>query len=159
MILDDLAIADLTYEILEASSRVGGRLFTHHFSSDKHDYYDVGAMRYPKVPPMRRAFRLFHDTKVPLMPYYIMDRESCPRYFNGRFSSPDDADPHHVGEGNGGSVPDFVVAQSRELLEREYAPYKESLRQDFSTGIEELLKSDDVSTRQHLAFGGLSPCT
>ncbi|KID65380.1 uncharacterized protein G6M90_00g052340 [Metarhizium brunneum] len=155
MILDDLAIADLTYEILEASSRVGGRLFTHHFSSDKHDYYDVGAMRYPKVPPMRRAFRLFHDTKVPLIPYYIMDRESCPRYFNGRFSAPDDADPHHVGEGNGGSVPDFVVAQSRELLEREYARYKEGLRQDFSTGIEELLKSDDVSTRQHLAHGGL----
>lgn len=43
MILDSLKISNLTYDILEANSRVGGRVYTHHFSKTKHDYYDIGA--------------------------------------------------------------------------------------------------------------------
>jgi hypothetical protein len=47
------------YDILEAagSDRVGGRLFTHYFTGQpqgKHDYYDVGAMRFPDNPIMQR---------------------------------------------------------------------------------------------------------
>jgi NAD(P)-binding Rossmann-like domain len=49
MILDDLAIPDLSYDILESSSRVGGRLYTYRFSSGSSDYVDIGAMRYPKA--------------------------------------------------------------------------------------------------------------
>jgi hypothetical protein len=50
---------DIDYDILEASpeKRFGGRLFTHYFSTDKnsvHDYYDVGAMRFPKNEVMDR---------------------------------------------------------------------------------------------------------
>ena len=41
MILDALEIPNLSYEILEGSDRVGGRVYTHHFSNEKHDYYDV----------------------------------------------------------------------------------------------------------------------
>ena len=41
MILDALDIPNLSYEILEGSDRVGGRVYTHHFSERKHDYYDV----------------------------------------------------------------------------------------------------------------------
>ncbi|KAI0467097.1 hypothetical protein F4859DRAFT_495118 [Xylaria cf. heliscus] len=51
------------YEILEANSfdRLGGRLFTYNFSGegDPHNYYDVGAMRFPKTPVMKRLFDLF----------------------------------------------------------------------------------------------------
>jgi NAD(P)-binding Rossmann-like domain len=57
MILDSLEIPDLTYEILEASPRAGGRILTHHFESgtpSPHDYYDVGAMRFPKIPSQQR---------------------------------------------------------------------------------------------------------
>lgn len=54
----------IEYEILEAASkdRFGGRLFTHHFSKDGiHDYYDVGAMRFPDNEVMSRyARRLKH---------------------------------------------------------------------------------------------------
>lgn len=45
------------YEILEAGSkeRSGGRLYTHRFSGDGlHDYYDVGAMRFPDNSVMQR---------------------------------------------------------------------------------------------------------
>ncbi|EIW78471.1 hypothetical protein CONPUDRAFT_156452 [Coniophora puteana RWD-64-598 SS2] len=45
LILDSLGIK---YEILEASNRTGGRLYTHKFQGGGHyDYYDVGAMRFP----------------------------------------------------------------------------------------------------------------
>lgn len=50
---------DIDYEILEAADkdRVGGRLYTHRFSSIEggvHDYYDVGAMRFPENDVMKR---------------------------------------------------------------------------------------------------------
>ena len=49
MILDDLQVPGLKYDLLEASDRVGGRVFTHYFSETTHDYYDIGAMRFPQV--------------------------------------------------------------------------------------------------------------
>jgi hypothetical protein len=44
------------YEILEASERLGGRLYTHNFSekTGTHEYYDVGAMRFPENKVMKR---------------------------------------------------------------------------------------------------------
>jgi hypothetical protein len=46
------------YDILESTSadRLGGRLFTYSFGGerDTHDYYDVGAMRFPDNPVMKR---------------------------------------------------------------------------------------------------------
>ena len=54
MILDSLEIPNLTYEILESSDRIGGRIYTHHFSPDEHQYYDIGAMRFPVIPSMER---------------------------------------------------------------------------------------------------------
>ena len=54
MILDELAIPGLSYEILEGDTRIGGRVYTHHFPlppkpdnvpdykpNEKHQYYDV----------------------------------------------------------------------------------------------------------------------
>ncbi|KAF4464551.1 L-amino-acid oxidase [Fusarium albosuccineum] len=53
------------YDMYEAAGpeRVGGRLFTYNFGGapDVHDYYDVGAMRFPHNPVMKRVFELFND--------------------------------------------------------------------------------------------------
>jgi len=51
LILDHL---NIPYDILEAADRPGGRVLTHYFSTNRHDYYDAGAMRFPNVPPMKR---------------------------------------------------------------------------------------------------------
>lgn len=56
MMLDELH-PFITYEILESSDRVGGRVYTHWFPRDSisawvwGEYYDVGAMRFPDVWP------------------------------------------------------------------------------------------------------------
>ena len=55
MILDELNIPGLAYEIFEADDRFGGRVHTHRFSDVKHDYYDVGAMRFPKIEIMEKC--------------------------------------------------------------------------------------------------------
>jgi hypothetical protein len=53
------------YQIFEAAGeeRVGGRLFTYEFGEPRgpHDYYDVGAMRFPDNPVMTRTFDLFSN--------------------------------------------------------------------------------------------------
>ena len=48
------AFSGIDYEILEASDRVGGRVYTHQFpnTDNPHNYYDVGAMRFPKLKIM-----------------------------------------------------------------------------------------------------------
>ena len=55
---------NVKYEILEAEEkRVGGRLFTYKFPDPAdptykcgdHDYYDVGAMRFPDIEVMARC--------------------------------------------------------------------------------------------------------
>ena len=56
-------------EIFEASeeSRLGGRVYTHKFSQGgPHDYYDVGAMRFPQIPIMERqaVISWFFDQKL-----------------------------------------------------------------------------------------------
>jgi hypothetical protein len=59
LILEDLGIP---YRIIEARDTVGGRLFTYRFPDDTgapYNYFDVGAMRFPKINSMQRVFDLF----------------------------------------------------------------------------------------------------
>ena len=76
--------AKIPYRILEASSRHGGRLFTYHFTNNPalpHDYFDVGAMRFPNNPAMQATFDLFRDLDITvpeecgkggkLLPYHL----------------------------------------------------------------------------------------
>ncbi|KAK7924414.1 hypothetical protein PG985_006468 [Apiospora marii] len=66
---------DVDYEILEVNDedRLGGRLYTYYFEDKTdnegnempkvgpHDYYDVGAMRFPNIGLMNRTFALFEE--------------------------------------------------------------------------------------------------
>ncbi len=152
MILDSLEIPNLTYDILEANTRVGGRVYTHHFSEKKHDYYDIGAMRYPDIPTMKRTFDLFRMKHLPLVKYYLKS-DKTPSLFNDRFFAPG-PDPYHVSASNGGSVPDHVVDNVDDILKAAFGPYKELLAKDFKKGFEALKEVDDFSTREFLKRGG-----
>lgn len=59
---EKLSDLNISYDIFEANSeeRLGGRLYTYKFpptneyTRGDHDYYDVGAMRFPDIPIMKR---------------------------------------------------------------------------------------------------------
>ena len=56
--------------ILEASSRIGGRAYTHHFKAGaacSHNYYDVGAMRIPLIDTQLR-YAHFTTSQLSLKP-------------------------------------------------------------------------------------------
>ena len=133
LILDDLAIPGLSYDILEGSDRVGGRMFTHYFSDKKHDYYDIGAMRFPDIPVMQRLFELFKKLKIPLTPYFLdFGSVKCPSRFNDKLvvdGDPPVFDPYHVSTSNGGSVPDPTIQKGAdEILNEAFGPYKDADR-------------------------------
>ena len=154
MILDDLKIPNLTYEILEANTRVGGRIYTHYFDREKpHDYCDIGAMRFPKIPIMDRTFDLFEKTQVSQMPYYL-DGENCPQLFNSKLFEAGVTDPYGVSKKKGGLVPDDVVDNVGQILDDAFGQYKKKLKENFDEGFKELMKVDDFSTREYLKRGG-----
>jgi hypothetical protein len=61
----------IPFKIFEASDRPGGRLFTYQFPSKppnnpkgKHDYYDVGGMRFPNNNANKETFDLFNELNL-----------------------------------------------------------------------------------------------
>ena len=66
LILDHLGVP---YDILEAADRPGGRILTHYFSTKEHDYYDIGAMRFPNIPPMERYVMTSVARKAMIKPH------------------------------------------------------------------------------------------
>lgn len=65
---------NISYDIYEAAEkdRLGGRLYTYHFPSTteypagQHQYYDVGAMRFPDHPIMKRSVPKLKNAHVTL---------------------------------------------------------------------------------------------
>jgi len=125
MILIDLK---LSYEVLEASGRPGGRVRTHRFSNFPGDYYDVGAMRFPEIPIMRPTLQLFHKLGITkdttdkpaqgtLIPYHFKGQNNT--LYDNNILVPDGdpkGDPSKVSVKNGGTVPNVYVSCADETL-------------------------------------------
>ena len=83
----------IPYKILEASDRPGGRLYTYEFASKspgnpqgKHDYYDVGGMRFPDNDANKTTFELFKEldlAKEGKIIKYVFSLARNIRYYNG----------------------------------------------------------------------------
>jgi hypothetical protein len=177
MILQSLGIE---YEILEADSKVGGRLFTHQFSSAPNDYYvsrgfisqdnnglytclmsccgsqDVGAMRFPDTPLMHRTFDLFERLKFDdktLIPY-IMTTGNDITLFNGYFGTgTPTGDPFHVSVSEGGTVPDSFVQQGySNLVDAKLKKFRKALVHNFDDGWKQLMEYDGYSMRTYMSL-------
>ncbi|KAH8817307.1 hypothetical protein F5884DRAFT_722331 [Xylogone sp. PMI_703] len=153
MLLDSLEIPGLSYDILEASNCLGGRIRTHHFSADMYDYFDIGAMRYPKIPLMRRAFHLFTLTGIPLIQYHL-EGSKCPQLYNEILDDSGEArqsDVFKLSHSNGGLVPDRMVEKGADgILAETFEPYRSLLANDFEAGFRLLMELDGLSTREFL---------
>ncbi|KAL0936957.1 flavin containing amine oxidoreductase [Colletotrichum truncatum] len=145
----------IDYDILEAAGedRFGGRLYTHSFyPHGVHDYYDVGAMRFPENDVMTRTFQLFKllgiekgklgdrksakDDPV-LVPYYLKDDKGvCPSYFNdvrhvGNPYGPYNPDPWRLNEGipKCDQIPAHILQESPDcLFERAIDKYLQAVK-------------------------------
>ncbi|PPR01358.1 hypothetical protein CVT24_006312 [Panaeolus cyanescens] len=82
----------IPYDVLEASDRPGGRIFTYKFVPDpqvspagKHDYYDVGPMRYPHNEANEATFALFEELGLtPKLDKYVFSNPDGVMFFNGK---------------------------------------------------------------------------
>ncbi|KAK4224658.1 L-amino-acid oxidase [Podospora fimiseda] len=130
LILEKLEIPNLEIEILEANERVGGIVWTHNFSDKKHDYYDVGTMRFPDIRVMKRTFDLFEYLKIETRPYFLSGPKT-PALLNNRFFAAG-TDPYGVSVSNGGSVPDDVADDWSKPLDDAFDPYKKEFKHSSS---------------------------
>ncbi|OAX37381.1 FAD/NAD(P)-binding domain-containing protein [Rhizopogon vinicolor AM-OR11-026] len=150
MILKELGIP---FDILEASERVGGRMYTHRFSEAPNDYYDVGAMRWPDIPVMNKAFSLFEELHIPLIPYH-MNGKNTPMMFNnilGPPVNPLEFDPYKFSVKNGSMVPDEHVAMGvQKIIQRACAPYFQLLKENVEEGFKKLMEVDNCSIREYM---------
>ncbi|KAL8866766.1 MAG: hypothetical protein Q9174_006097, partial [Haloplaca sp. 1 TL-2023] len=156
LIFDHLGIP---YDILEAAPRPGGRILTHYFSTRPHDYYDIGAMRFPKVSPMERAGL---DDKI--IDYHLSGANNPKRYNGVTVFPPKDGaavedDPFGVSESKGGMVPDEYAPPATtsmktvgKVLEEAMAPLKEALKRGDAESFKMFEECDDYTVRSNLDF-------
>ncbi|KAJ7633340.1 amine oxidase [Mycena polygramma] len=150
----------ITYDILEANpDRAGGRLYTHRFSDSPNDYFDAGAMRYPRIPWMKPTFALFKflhlDDPKSLIPYHLADlRGNNVHHFNNisissaRLQAADirgDFDPF-------ATKVDGLTDTIDNLVGDKLNSFKNILTEDFQQGWEELMSVDQWSMRDWLAL-------
>ncbi|KAF4601469.1 hypothetical protein EYR38_006122 [Pleurotus pulmonarius] len=169
LILDSL---NIKYEIIEASQRTGGRLYTHKFKSsdvsegEKYDYYDVGAMRFPDTPVMTRLFNLFRYAPLnrgdfqlfsKLKDYYFKDAKGNNLlYYNDvrkrQNSGPsgDDFLWSRLGVGH-----EYLAAGVEEIMKDVVTPFADELMRDIDTGgtkgWDQLMQFDAYSTRAYMS--------
>ncbi|KAJ7466775.1 amine oxidase [Mycena galericulata] len=150
----------LTYDILEANpGRTGGRLYTHRFSDSPNDYFDAGAMRYPKIPWMKPTFALFKflnlDDPKSLIPYHLGDlRGNNIRHFNNTSISSaclEAADTR--GDFDPFATKVYGLTDTiNNLVGQKLDPFKHMLTENFQQGWEALMSVDEWSMRAWLAL-------
>ncbi|PVF94248.1 FAD/NAD(P)-binding domain-containing protein [Serendipita vermifera] len=143
MILQDLGI---DYEILEASNRTGGRIFTHRFNGKagkeapiddpaRYDYFDVGAMRFPHIVLMDRVFDLFDRIGIQhlLKPYKFFEENNLMYYNNigpiTKKKGDNKADHFNVAESKSGPIPDeYADLGAKHWIDEVYRPFREEFK-------------------------------
>jgi len=155
LILDTLDIPGISFDFFEASDRIGGRCFTHEFSKIPHDYYDVGAMRFPDIPVMARTFDLFDRTgtdanKIPY--YYSNGTVNCPMLFNDvRLLKSTDSPKWSTNPFNVDGVSDIYARKDPDSIMKEVMKdYVKELNDDPEKGFQKLMGVDNYSIREYL---------
>ena len=167
LILLDLGIP---FKIIEASERIGGRLYTHTFPNEigqPYNYYDVGAMRFPESISMKRIFHLFDYE--PLNRGSLQLREKLTPYFLSH--------PNALMSYNGVSVPQslatlhsfrpetvisdvdptpYISVGYQRIIDDVVNPFAsalyEDLKNDTKTGWDYLRSFDRYSARAYMHF-------
>lgn len=142
--------------LFEATDRLGGRIYTHHFTpcADGEDpYFEAGAMRIPRTRIHRPAFDLIRylnrlvpgHLRLELIPY-IMAHENNMAFLRGQKRKGDD-----VNLGREFGLPEEYCGQSaQDLLKPVIGPWITQLTNDYTDGFQQALQFDELSFRQYL---------
>ncbi|KAF8547023.1 amine oxidase [Imleria badia] len=175
LILDSL---DIEYEILEASDRTGGRMFTYKFpGGGRYDYYDAGAMRFPfpkkdsqgryKNGVMKRLAELIEygplnqgrgRVRDNLIPFYPQARDSLKpgfNYYNGIREPVSNAPKGPFGAQEMDVDADYIRAGVDAIVDDVTRSFTRMLVQDIETrkrkGWEVLMANDLYTGRSYMA--------
>ncbi|KAI0041012.1 hypothetical protein FA95DRAFT_1611342 [Auriscalpium vulgare] len=145
--------------IFEGTSRVGGRVRTHHFSHEDNQYFEAGAMRIPESDFHEITFNLIKylqsykttdDRKIRLIPY-IITAPGNRLYVNGvpgnGFRASAVTRPRDI---NWIVPPKYENQTADDLMMDAIGPFIKDLQNDFDRGFEKLLQFDDFSFRFYL---------
>ncbi|KAE8167779.1 major facilitator superfamily domain-containing protein [Aspergillus tamarii] len=144
--------------VFEATSRIGGRIYTHRFqplNEGEDVYFEAGAMRIPRSSLHDRVFHFVQflntygkpEDKVELIPY-VIEHENNIAYVQGH-----KADLSDIEHGARLGIPQPYRGKSaRELLGEVVTPWLKLLERDFDQGFAEIMKYDTLSFRSYLAL-------
>ena len=171
MILEDLGIP---YQIIEAQNKVGGRLFTYQFPHPigaPYNYFDVGAMRFPKISSMRRVFHLFDypplntsgiSLKAKLKPFYFEGAGTNNAFlsYNGvtvRQNAVPPGDPFKANQVIKDVDPNpYITAGTKAITDDVIAPFATRLLEDLqnggTSGWKYMQSFDKYSTRAYMSL-------
>ncbi|KAJ5153495.1 flavin-containing amine oxidase [Penicillium canariense] len=146
----------ITVTLFEATDRLGGRIYTYHFSPlslGEDPYFEAGAMRIPCTSTHRSVFGLIEDLnrhshddmKLQLIPY-IMEHENNMAFVSGKKRRANDVSlAAELG------LPEKYCGRSaQDLLRIVIEPWVTLLRDNFEAGFENVLQYDEWSFRQYL---------
>ncbi|KAK3370575.1 hypothetical protein B0H63DRAFT_528291 [Podospora didyma] len=150
MILKYIGIDD--FDILEASDRVGGRVYTYEFPDDPncpHNYYDIGAMRIPEIETMQSTLALIQllgleEQKVK----YIYDNEDAPTLWWYKHQTPDGTKFNNAVQS--------VVAPFLVNWENAFENYMQGTNDNYSTRAWLMLQADPKLTYEDTVMGEAS---
>ena len=160
---------DIPFQIIEARERVGGRLYTHTFhdgTGAPYNYYDVGAMRFPQIVPMKRLFHLFNyrplnegslQLRKKLTPYYLSNPNALMSY-NGETLRQSEVKPGSFQhEAVIKDVPDptpYIRAGFKRIIDDVLEPFANGidnyLKTGDKTGWKKLMSFDQYSARAYM---------
>ncbi|KAG8791048.1 hypothetical protein FRC12_010299 [Ceratobasidium sp. 428] len=149
---------DLDVDILEASERIGGRIYTYKFfhhtsgnletASTVNSYFDVGAMRFPYVPVMKAAFELLDRLGIEVSPFVMSAGGNLLSYNGIRMRKSElqgpsawENDPFKVSRHNGGKIPPgpWDGKDPSILLAETIQPFVDELLSDADRGLDHLM--------------------
>ncbi|KAF2673077.1 flavin-containing amine oxidase [Microthyrium microscopicum] len=183
ILLDSL---NIDYDILEASERIGGRIFTYRFDEaawdaskpgepNYYDYYDVGAMRFPGMPWMDRVIgsqntsiisyvnsKIKSTDRIQQIPY-IFTANNTYRLFNDQLvynQVNPSAATFKVLTSDGGPIPnnDRIATLNTEtaLTQPLQSLIDVFTKYGFDAGFNNLMQYDNISLREYLLQNGYS---
>ncbi|KAK7445377.1 hypothetical protein VKT23_014794 [Stygiomarasmius scandens] len=146
--------------IFEASNRLGGRVYTHHFSTEPNQYFEAGAMRLPESGFQKIVFDLIKylnenvdlpkERRIDLIPY-VLNSEGNQLFINGVRTGGFQVMNTTPASIKWNVPPEYENKTPKELLYSVLNPFLERLEEDFDEGFKYLLQWDTYSFRFYLS--------